>query len=236
MSLRPVEPSSWNNVVGTSAMGALGRRQTGVVVLVAGALTMAGTTSSAGTRSLTCAVGMNTYATNSGAGAMSEETTEVALEARSATRSALAELRRASGLTWDQMSRLFGVSRRSVHFWASGKPMTSEHEEHLYRVLALVHGASASADALRAALLSVVAGEQVLTMLVERRYADAEAALAMGEARITASRVPLSASAAAARRPLDPEFLAGSADDQAHPIHGRGRSASTVRSKVRGQS
>ena len=39
-------------------------------------------------------------------------------------RGAIAELRRLSGLTWDQLARLFNVSRRALHFWASGKPMT----------------------------------------------------------------------------------------------------------------
>ena len=33
---------------------------------------------------------------------------------------AIGELRRLSGLTWDQLARLFNVSRRSLHFWASG--------------------------------------------------------------------------------------------------------------------
>ena len=33
---------------------------------------------------------------------------------------AIAELRRVSGLTWDQLARLVGVSRRTLHFWASG--------------------------------------------------------------------------------------------------------------------
>jgi len=51
---------------------------------------------------------------------------------------AIAELRRRSGLTWDQLARLFEVSRRSVHFWASGKVMAAAHEEHLQRVLAAV--------------------------------------------------------------------------------------------------
>ena len=36
---------------------------------------------------------------------------------------AIGELRRLSGLTWDQLARLFNLSRRSLHFWASGKPM-----------------------------------------------------------------------------------------------------------------
>jgi DNA-binding transcriptional regulator YiaG len=41
------------------------------------------------------------------------------------------QLRAESGLTWDQLARLFGVSRRAVHHWASGGRMNSVNEEHL---------------------------------------------------------------------------------------------------------
>lgn len=40
-------------------------------------------------------------------------------------------LREETGLTWDQMARLFGVSRRAVHHWASGGRMNSVNEKHL---------------------------------------------------------------------------------------------------------
>ncbi|MCY4193818.1 MAG: hypothetical protein OXF04_05925 [bacterium] len=36
-----------------------------------------------------------------------------------------------SGLTWDQFRRLFGVSQRSVHLWASGGRMSTRNEERL---------------------------------------------------------------------------------------------------------
>ena len=66
----------------------------------------------------------------------------------------IGELRRLSGLTWDQLARLFGVSRRSVHFWASGKPMAPSNEEHLRRLLAVVRKVDrGSARANRAILL-----------------------------------------------------------------------------------
>jgi DNA-binding transcriptional regulator YiaG len=40
----------------------------------------------------------------------------------------------ASGLTWDQVARMFGVSRRSVHLWAAGGRMSSSNEETLARL------------------------------------------------------------------------------------------------------
>jgi hypothetical protein len=36
-----------------------------------------------------------------------------------------------SGLTWEQLSRLFGVSRRAVHQWANGGRMNARHTERL---------------------------------------------------------------------------------------------------------
>lgn len=41
-----------------------------------------------------------------------------------------------SGLTWDQLGRLFGVSRRAVHNWASGSRLSAGNAETLARVVA----------------------------------------------------------------------------------------------------
>ena len=46
-------------------------------------------------------------------------------------------LRDASGLTSEQIARLFGVSRRAVHLWASGGRMNAAHHERLARLLAI---------------------------------------------------------------------------------------------------
>lgn len=68
---------------------------------------------------------------------------------------AIMELRRLSGLTWDHIARIFAVSRRSIHFWASGKAMKQEHEEKLYRLLNVIRKIdTGSASANRCALLS----------------------------------------------------------------------------------
>jgi DNA-binding transcriptional regulator YiaG len=46
------------------------------------------------------------------------------------TQQAVNELRKLSGLTWEQLATLFNVSRRSVHFWASGQSLTSANERN----------------------------------------------------------------------------------------------------------
>jgi hypothetical protein len=144
---------------------------------------------------------------------------------------ALGELRRRGGLTWDQTARLFGVTRRAVHFWASGKPMTSDHEEHLHRMLGIVREARAPADVVRSWLLSSVSGVSVLTLLRDHKYAEAAVARPNPPSEVAAgvARAPLSAAAQAARRPVPPEVLGGGAE-LAHATADR-RRVSAVRTR-----
>lgn len=43
-----------------------------------------------------------------------------------------------SGLTWDQLARLFGVSRRAMHAWATGARPNAYHQELLTELTQLV--------------------------------------------------------------------------------------------------
>lgn len=43
------------------------------------------------------------------------------------TSGAVRRLRATAGLTWDELARLFGVSRRTVHNWANGGRMTARN-------------------------------------------------------------------------------------------------------------
>ena len=43
-----------------------------------------------------------------------------------------------SGLTWEQMAKLFGVSRRSLHLWANGGRMNAINTESLNRLIAVI--------------------------------------------------------------------------------------------------
>jgi len=43
-----------------------------------------------------------------------------------------------SGLTWEQLARLFGVSRRSLHLWASGGRLNAANEEFLVELSSVV--------------------------------------------------------------------------------------------------
>ncbi|MEU8152554.1 helix-turn-helix transcriptional regulator [Micromonospora sp. NPDC048986] len=63
-------------------------------------------------------------------GATSTPTVPEAVEPPSLALS-VKQLHEMSGLTWEQLSRLFGVSRRAVHNWANGGRMTARHSERL---------------------------------------------------------------------------------------------------------
>lgn len=63
-----------------------------------------------------------------------------------------------SGLTWEQLGRLFGVSRRAVHLWANGSRMNSANAELLGKLVSHVRELPGSPDEVRAALLSRAAG------------------------------------------------------------------------------
>lgn len=142
---------------------------------------------------------------------------------------AIGELRLLTGLTWEQLAGLFQVSRRSLHFWSSGKPMASSHEEHLQRILAVVRRIDrGSAAANRAALLC--AGEDGLLPLDLLAAKDFERVLALlgpGSAR-RGSPPKLSEQARAARAPRPPEELVGALQDRVHPTSGPLIAARTI--------
>jgi DNA-binding transcriptional regulator YiaG len=135
---------------------------------------------------------------------------------------AIGELRRSSGLTWDQLARLFGVDRRSLHFWASGKRMAPANEERLQRLLAVMRKIDrGSASANRAALLGALPdGALPYDHLVRGAYEFVAKQLGAGEAG-RASPTPLSREAHRTRAPRAPSELVDALHDRVHPASGR---------------
>ncbi len=150
-------------------------------------------------------------------------------------RAAIAELRRRSGLTWAQLAELFGVSRRAVHFWASGKALKHAHEDHLRAVLEIVRtGATPSARATRLKLVESGSGESIFALLRDKRFADAATKLGEAPQRVRPRGTPLSAKAQADRAPLRPEELVDAVDEPAHVKPTRVRAGRSVRVKSGG--
>lgn len=81
------------------------------------------------------------------------------LRAASALRSAaarLAEFKCRTDLTWVQVSKMFGVSKRAVMHWNAGNMMSAGHEERLAVLLARLKDApSQEAEAVHAWLMTI---------------------------------------------------------------------------------
>ncbi len=130
-------------------------------------------------------------------------------------RQAVSELRRLSGLTWDQLAQLFEVSRRSVHFWASGKPLNTPNEEKLHNILAVVrHIDRGSARANRECLVQVQEngevqenGVSLLELLQQGEFEQVRSIAGAGTQRTSQAKTPLSAEGQVMREPLRPEEL-----------------------------
>lgn len=124
------------------------------------------------------------------------------------TAEAILEIRRKSGLTWEELGDLFDVSRRSVHHWANGNVVSAGHERVIRAMLAAIRRLDCGeANATRALLLSSNGGiRSTLDCLKDGRFDEA---VAHAPIRSTTQppRVPLSPAAVAARRPPAPTLL-----------------------------
>lgn len=69
---------------------------------------------------------------------------------------AIRELHRESGLTWDQLSKLFGTSRRALHMWANGARLSATNESRLHELESIIRAlrSSSNPDDRRAALMA----------------------------------------------------------------------------------
>lgn len=144
--------------------------------------------------------------------------------------SAVLEIRRRSGLTFDELADLFNVSRRAVHHWANGKVVSSANEQAIRQVLdaiRLLDRGDAAANRVR--LLSAEAGAP--SLFVRLKAGDFTAVPASGRgAPIEQVRLPLSRAAETARLPPAPALLLDG--DASRPrIATRGRVARVVRAR-----
>ncbi len=149
------------------------------------------------------------------------------------TQQAVNELRKLSGLTWEQLACLFDVSRRSVHFWASGQPLAVAHEEKLNRILDAVQYISLGSASLNRSLLMGVGkdGRSYLELLAAGEYAAVKRLLGVGNARAKPQLAPLAPAAVAARIPANPADLVDALQDPIHHEVGKSRLAKSVRSR-----
>lgn len=156
--------------------------------------------------------------------------------AEETTDQAISEIRLISGLTWEQLSELFGVSRRSVHFWASGKPLNAANEARLMQTLDVIREADrGDAQSTRAALFYTRDGVTPFDLLADGQFRAARARLGKGPGREKIVLTELSAAAKAARKPLPPGELIDAIHDTVHRDASKGRAARTARNNRRGR-
>ena len=125
------------------------------------------------------------------------------------TAEAVMEIRRRSGLTWEELGELFDVSRRSVHHWANGKPVNAKSDRTIRRMLAAIrHLDEGNQTGTRALLLAVdqTMGVSALDLLKDGRFDEAVGRVEGGWTP-EHQRIPLSSAARDARRPQAPMLL-----------------------------
>ena len=125
------------------------------------------------------------------------------------TAEAILEIRRRSGLTWEELGELFDVSRRSVHHWASGKAVSAKRDQAIRRALSVIRHIDQGSQAQTRAFLLTVDDEMGVSprdLLKEGRFDDAIAGTA-GVRTQEERRTLLSPEAQNARRPQSPTLL-----------------------------
>jgi DNA-binding transcriptional regulator YiaG len=150
-----------------------------------------------------------------------------------ATQKALSELRRLSGLTWEQLAKLFNVSRRSLHFWASGQPLSRFNEEHLNRLLGTIRYVNQGSASLNRSLLLRPDGNgnPLFDLLVAGKYEEFKRIVGSNNASQRPLLGALSEDAHTAYMPQNPADLVDALQESIHREVGRSRPARTARSR-----
>lgn len=122
------------------------------------------------------------------------------------------------GLTWDQLGKIFGVDRRSMHNWANGKPIHSTNLSvlnELYGFMEHVDRGRARENRERLLSASEPAGQTVYDLLVDHHFKAAKQAL--GQANTKRSYVKISSEheRLVAKRPPAPHLLMDASQEPA---------------------
>jgi transcriptional regulator with XRE-family HTH domain len=127
------------------------------------------------------------------------------------TAGSVLEIRRLSGLTWEELASLFGVSRRSVHHWASGKAVSAANEDLIRKVLTLVRSYNrGDARTTRALLMETDAsGASPFALIRAGAIDDVRAVAPPSPSALQRARGPYQT----APRPLPPHVLLDGIND-----------------------
>lgn len=84
---------------------------------------------------------------------------------RPASAEAVSALRERTGLTWEEIARMFGVSRRTIHNWAGGAPVSLARERRLHQVTETIADFPVAAELMRSALRSDSGGRPIIDVI-----------------------------------------------------------------------
>jgi DNA-binding transcriptional regulator YiaG len=149
------------------------------------------------------------------------------------TQKAILEIRRLTGLTWEQLAKLFNVSRRTLHFWASGKRLNSFNEEQLNLLLDTIRYIDRGSASLNRNLLLVPLRDGTVSfdLIIAGKYQEVKNILGSGNAPQKPKLNPLSEDALKSRTPISPENLIDALQEPIHREVGRSRPVRSVRSR-----
>ncbi len=214
-----------NRAMNTSAYGAMRHSETHSLIssriFLASSSTSASITS-CGQDWLRAALDL----TSSGVNLPSTSSTEV-------TQKAIHEIRKVTGLTWEKLAKLFNVSRRTLHFWASGKRLNSFNEEQLNLLLDTIRYIDRGSASLNRNLLLMPLRDGIVpfNLLVVGKYQEVKNLLGSGNAPQKPKLNPLSEDAVKSRTPISPENLVDALQEPIHREVGRSRPVRSVRSR-----
>ncbi len=145
----------------------------------------------------------------------------------------ISELRRLSGLTWEQIAHLFDVSPRSLHAWASGQRLNAANEARLNRLIGVIRYIDRGSASLNRSLLlqSVDNDKIVLDLLIEGDFEAVKSKLRTGNTISKPTIGALSDAECSMRKPLSPEILAEALPEIGYHQSGKSRPARSRRAK-----
>ena len=143
-------------------------------------------------------------------------TVEPAQVSTESVAAAVMEIRRQSGLTWQELADLFCISRRSIHHWANGKSVTSSNEHKVRRMLSAMRVLDRGNQRETRSLLLAedqITGQRRFDRLKAGHFDEATRHVESAQ-RSASRQKSISRAASNARRPPSPIFLLGAKQDR----------------------
>jgi hypothetical protein len=150
----------------------------------------------------------------------------------------LDEIKSISGLTWEQLGRIMGVSRRAIHLWLRGNALSRANEERLHTILHIVRSLGGRSQLeVRSRMLDKSGGVSVASLLTAQ---EDEAASALARQRALSQGAPalFEHATSRSREVLDSRRSSVTATDLLEagtgPVHTTGGRPKRVRRMKRG--